>query len=384
VTLPRSTPPFLRVRFSAFLIPSALLLALPLATEASILSFGGKVPLSLSVTSTARYDSNVFLDAAEQGDASFIVSPTVTYEAKGSVFAANASLSGQVIRFLDNTDLNTELADLSADFAYDTSRTILRSSVFYRETDQTDVRATSFELSQRQTQWGGGVTAAWEGTGKLSGNTGLSYTVARFESLLGLDNEGWNVPLGVSYTLTPKVRANFSANHGRTRVPDLDRRNRTTSTRLGFSGDFTPKLTGSVGAGWDWGEQAGASAGDGFGFDLSLSYAYSQLTSVSVRGSRQLRTNLGGNVEHQTTLGTSLRLDLDEFWGASLGLSASRSDGALRGGEETYVNADATVNRILTLTTTLSASVTVRQSWGASELQDYRSVLVSVFAAMRL
>lgn len=349
-----------------------------------MVSLGGRVPVSLSLTTVARHDDNVGLAGEKVGDGSVVVAPAVLVAVEGATLQIDATLSGQFVRYLERKDLDADLADLSATAAYRAGRSDVRAEVFHRETDSGSLEVRSFEEAQRQTRTGAEARANWEASVKTRVGLGAGFSRVTYDTVLGVDSDTWTFPLSVAYRVAEKLRSTLDYEHSRTRVRSTEVRNRAESLRLGLSGDLSGRLSGNLSAGFTRGSRLFGGDDDGLGLNFGLSYAVSPVTSVSLDGGRQFQTTFRGETAEVTTARGTVRFDLDEVWGARLGLSWEDSEGTLSAASDRFVVAEGEVSRILTQRVTARLAAYVRRSSGREAALDFDSTVVSLSAAIRL
>jgi len=369
-------------------IPRLLLAGLACGTlvcaRDSFVSFGGQLPLSASVNGAVRYQDNVFLTPNKDADTLFMLTPALHLRQEGADLQVNASLAGQFLRYVDNTELNRNLPDASGTVNYNGARTQASLSASFAETDQSSTALRTFDQTLRQTETASALDASWSATAKTKASFGVAYSRTDYKEAVGVDQTTWTLPLNGYYSITPKVDLSAGYQYRRSRQAIALYNSSDHFLNVGARGDFTEKVKGDIRVGVNRRDQAQAGSEDGLGLGASLSYAYSPKTSFNAAISRDFRTSFLGESQEVFSIQMGGDFMISEIWQARAGLSWEDSTALGRGGRnDRFFTGEAEVSYVISRTATVSLAYYLRNSASDDEFYDFDSNIFSLSGMFR-
>jgi hypothetical protein len=297
-------------------------------SAAPFVALGDNAELFLTGSVVINHDDNIYLRPGttlrpEVSDTILTVSPGVDLQ-----FGRNAATSGNlyfredILRYSDNDQQNTELANFGFNSLYNNGKSKLDVGASFAEYAQNDALVPGFIVSRDVTS--ARALSEFAATDKTSVAVGVRYDKTDYSGAAGLrDSTIWSVPLDAYFEYSPKLQ--WSVGY-RYRTTDLANNTATNSdsedhfVNIGARGEFTPKLSGQVRVGY--GLRNFDVGGDRslLGVDSSLTYTYSPKTTYSL----SLNSDFGASALGQSTesvsagLGTNTRIDEQWSWNANL------------------------------------------------------------------
>lgn len=342
--------PFLRILIIALLPAVAgVLYAIGLPEEEEQgLSFDNAV--------SAYYDSNIVGNKDGDSDVEATYSPTLNFTRQAGLIGLSASVGGSFGFFVDHDEFNYQLfrSNLMLDYPNEAGLPyIVTLSGGYNETSDVDTFsgrrlersvgsvAGSFRYNVNE-RWGFRVSGNW---------SDLTYSESGLSSQTsygaGLDfvyiySEFLDIFLGYSYRETS---ARFDS--------------QDQTFRLQMEGELTPKITGTLGLGYQIRETDFDNSGDPY-VNLDLAWAVNERFEVVATGGISFFTTSAGSSGQRTSVGLAGVMALGGDLSASLGVTYQEQDyesfGLDRSDE--FLSYRAGLAWQLGLQTSLSASVT--------------------------
>jgi len=271
-----------------------------------------------------RYDDNLFL-SADNKVSSIITTVTPGVELR---YGQNSLAHGSFIyreaftRYSRGGISSLNLGTGNADFGYDDGRLNLVATGSYQQTygNNIDVLSQGQRTLFRSEVLNLDGSAESQLTPKLSGKIGADLSRTSYQSAGLITNEYVSWPLKLYFKATPKVDLSAGVTYGSQRSQGSAPSGRDLYFNVGARGEFTPKLTGEISAGYRT-----RSAGDNpterlWGFDGRLAYELTPKTSATLQFSRDFRTSALGESLKNGQYTFALSSDLTPQWhlGASL------------------------------------------------------------------
>lgn len=251
-------------------LPLALLaaLVLPLAAPVKdsnaspLVSIGDNADIFFNGSSSVRWTSNVFRDENDEvSDLLWVLSPGFELNVGRGVSNADLSVitSYDIIRYQDESQLDTELFHIKAIGSYKTSRLDLSGSVAFDETKTSsgDVNVVRDLIEYDTTS--ANFDAEYRFSPKLSFGAGVRYREVDYKTFSEIfaDRDTTTVPLDLFYELTPKVDLSVGYSYSKTEVESTlapfspgvglltdDYERDSHFLNVGARGNLLPKLTG--------------------------------------------------------------------------------------------------------------------------------------------
>ena len=331
---------------------AALLLASTLSVGASAAPFlaaGDGAELFLTAMVGVQADDNIYLSNSAIDDTVFNINPGLDFRfGEGAQTKGSFKVVEAISRYSDNDQLDTELLSVSFNSSYDDGKTKFNTSASFAELNQNtfDVRGLT-RRDATNVKLGGEVSV----TEKSSIGVDVAYSKTDYKVATGYsDLKTFTVPVTYYYNVTEKVdlTAGF-------RYRDTDNQKSVDSKdyayRLGFRGEFTPKVTGSLAAGF--GSREFDSGGDESILDLegALNFLLTEKTTLQVNASNDFG-NSGSGAEQKTfSVGGNLSTKATDQWTVRAGATMRKLDYYTRNDDyfEFNLGADFVLNEYVTI-----------------------------------
>lgn len=235
------------------------------SSASPLVSIGDNADLYFNGSSSLRWTSNVFRDEDDE-DEDLIWTLSPGFELNVGRGLSNADLSVttryDILRYNDNSQLDTELFHIKADGSYQTSRLDLSGSVYFDENQSTsgdENLPDGFDDLIEFDTYGARVDGEYRYSPKFSVGSGVHYYEKEYQSYEDRfsDREYLTVPLDLFYELTPKVDLSIGYSYTNTDVEETQvptfgglATRRSGYDRdshffnVGARGNLLPKLTG--------------------------------------------------------------------------------------------------------------------------------------------
>lgn len=202
----------------------AAVLALPLtlpqkALDASpLISIGDSTDVFFSGSSSLRWTSNVFRDEADEvSDLLWILSPGFEVNVGRGLSNADFSVITRydIVRYQDESQLDTELFHIKAIGSYKASRLDLNGSIAFDETKTSTGDANVVQDLIEFDTTSANLNAEYRFSPKFSFGAGVRYTEVEYNTYeeFVADRDTTSLPLDLFYELTPKVDLSIGYTH---------------------------------------------------------------------------------------------------------------------------------------------------------------------------
>jgi len=290
----------------------------------------GEVFVSLDTVLSSS--SNIDSTSDERSDTIYSLTPGLSWERSRGRGSVSLGVRCEIERALDDATYDSE--NYSANFSLQMPVTAGRRlegrlTLGYFDGSRVDafqntrLSESSYEL---------GLNGSYRVSSKINARVGASYGKSEPEGLPGYEDTSLSVGLG--YNIRPlvslflDVRQTDSSSDADALLPS----GTDTSGKafiLGLSGEITPKLTGSIGFGYDMSETRIGSTtvdNDGLTYDANLSWSPRERTNVSLTASRGTQsTSTGGTAYESINLSGSQRIGLNMSVNAGVALRMSEN-----------------------------------------------------------
>ncbi len=349
------------------LIPLYLFLALsPLAYAQSDADILG--PFQFRNEVSATYDSKIEGRSDSDSDVEFVYAPTFTFTRQSGLLGVDASLGGAFGFFADHSEYNYEDFSGGVSLTYPNTPELpytLTLSGGYSQTTRVDqflggrLQVDNLYVSgglryNVNERWGFRIGGRW---------AEVEYDLARS------DQSTWGYNLGFIYRYSEKLDIVLGYGYSETSA-SVDTQDSTFS--LQAEGELTPKLTGTLGVGFQFRETEFGDSSDPY-VNISLDWALNERIEIVATGSIGFLTTSTGASGRRSSAGlaaaTALRHDLS----ASVGVSysdTSYDDFGLDRSDESLLFRAALVWQ-LSPAASLSASLTYEDSQSNRDFLNY-------------
>lgn len=337
----------MKKQIAAVLLASSLTLG---ASAAPFLAAGDGAELFLTAMVGVRADDNIYLSNRAIDDTVFDINPGIDFTfGKGSQTSGYLRAVESISRYSDNDQLDTELFSVNFSSTYDDGKSKFNVAAGFAELNQNtfDVRGLT-RRDATNVSVGGEVSV----TEKSSVGASVKYSKTDYKPTVGYsDLTTTEVPVDYFYELSPKVDLSVGFRY---RVTDnqvaVD--SKDYAYRIGFRGEFTPKVNGSLTAGF--GTRKFDRGGDESGLDLEgkLNFLLTEKTTLQVNASNDFGNSASGAEQKNFTVGGNLSTKATAQWTFRGGAMMRKLDYYTRSDDyfELNLGADFKLNDYVSLT----------------------------------
>lgn len=343
---------------------SLLVTAVTLSTaaySAPFLAVGDGAELFLTGTVGVRADDNIFLTANKTSDVILDINPGFDLVfGKDALTKGHFSYVESFSNYSDNDRLNTSLSAVNFSSKYDDGKSKLNADAGYNQLNQNtpDIRGLS-----RRDVFSAGLNGEVSATEKSSVGFGASYRKTDYKRTALSDLAEFTVPVNYYYELNPKVDLSLGFRYRDTDV-GLGADSKSYSYLVGFRGEFSPKVTGSVMVGVGTREYATGGDKSIFDIDAALNFLASEKTTFQVTASNDFGTSSNGAGQKTFALGASVINRATDEWYVRGSVTYQALDYFTR--TDDYVEFQAGADYVVNENVTISGAVAYR---------DYKSDL---------
>lgn len=245
-------------------------------SAAPFLSIGQDTQLVLTGSVTARFDDNIFLErSGRESDFVGIVAPGFVLRHDGGLSQSALSFTHEFWRYADNSSLNVGLSDLTGSFVHRGARLKLDADAFLRDFSQNSLTTQRPDQLERRRQVRGDVGSEFTLSPKTRFAGSAIYDRIDYKDRRFRDSRSVFFPLDAYYALTPKVDVSLGYRYRRLKVEGGLTDSDNHFANVGFRGNFTPKLTGQIRAGYNYRDYDRGDSDSQLGLGASLNYLYS-------------------------------------------------------------------------------------------------------------
>jgi len=369
-----------RLVIVAFAFSSSLFAGEPL------LSVGPEIPVFLTAATTARYDDNVLLESANKSsDTIFVLMPGVDLHTTGSLSQAGLIFSEQFIRYSSHSDLNSNLASLAGNYAYNGAATKLSAAASYQQMDQSNLSIRSVDQTVRRDLTDASVNGSFGLTAKTSLGTGALFDRTRYPKVGYQDSDDWSFPVDLYYAVTPKVDLSLGYRYQRTTLSDSYFNSKSHFLNVGTRGEFTPKLSGQIRVGVNQHRNDNDIGGstNQLGLGTTINYLLSPKTSVDLNASNDFTHSAFGTSQKTFSVGSNVQFALTPQWSATGGVSfESTSYLSAQARKDKFWVGNVGLNYALTANSALQAAYLYRKN-SSNQSVNFNNNVLSLSASIR-
>jgi len=366
------------------------------ASAAPLVSIGDNTDVFFNGSSSLRWSSNIFRDESEEeSDLSRTVSPGFEINVGRGVSNADLSITTRydVISYLDNDQLDTELFHIKAVGSYNTSRLNLKGSVSFDENKlSSGENNVTNDLVEYDTT-AGNLDVEYRVSPKFSFGAGFRYEDKEYQTFGDRfpDREKTSFPLDVFYELTPKLDLSLGYTHTSTNVeatllnPNGDYTQESSFYNIGARGNLLPKLTGFLKVGYrnNENDRPGSKDSGTLGLDTELTWTATPKLTVRLDLSRDFSVGGEGQSREDTSADLIGIYSIDNYFSASANLGYTISDYTNTGREDDQLNGGLRLSYSLNQHWRFSTGYTYSENDSNGANRSYEDHTVDLTAVLR-
>ncbi|MGJ8638189.1 MAG: outer membrane beta-barrel protein [Opitutaceae bacterium] len=374
-------------------------LAAPFTSWASpLVSVGDNVDIFFNGKTSVTSDTNIFrAEGGEVDDLVWTVSPgfDINFGRGQSNAAFSVSTRYDIVRYQDQSQLDTELFNIEATGAYQTGRLEVSGVVGYNEVKSSTGDSSVDELIE----WNdtkARLVGEYRYSPKLSAGVGVDYTKREYTGVFGdwfADRESVAIPLDLYYELSPKVDLSVGYTPSTVDVdkalllgvvPVGDYETTNHFFNVGVRGELLPKLQGAFKVGYR------DRSVDGNGEDTSMLGLDSQLTwtaTPKITNQLLLSRDFGVGSEGSTTEVTSVKLysnySIGDNWALTANAGYTLRDYDQSGREDDQYQLGAGLTYVYNSHLRFSVGYNYVENSSSQDIFSYESHQLSISAGLR-
>jgi len=348
------------------------------AHAAPFLALGDGAELFLTGTVGIRADDNIFLTGNEVSDTILDINPGFEFVfGQGSLTKGSFRFVENIARYSDNGNLDTELTSVSFNTNYDDEKSQFGVSASYNQLNQNTPGVTGLT---RRNVTALGVDAEISATEKSSVGIAVKYNDTDYRRVGYNDKRTVTVPLDYYWAVSAKV--DLSVGY---RYRDTEVQNALNSTdhffRVGFRGEFSPNVTGSVKIGAGQRELSGGGSEDILDLDATLDFKISAKSTFRLTASNDFDVSGQGQQQQVFSLGGSVSSQVSDVLSLRAGLNFGKYDYYTR--EEDFTEATLGVDYSVNKHIRITAAYAYRNNDSPLANGDFRNNVFSLAANFR-
>lgn len=351
------------------------------AYSAPMMALGDNAELFLTASANLRSDDNISLKTNnELSDVVWNFVPGLDL-----VYGRNAETSGHIyfreefLKYSDNSDLDTNLADVGITSVYNNGKTKVDAAASYRQTAQNDPTIPGAIVDRDVTN----LKAATEfgASEKTTVGVGALYDKTNYGPAGYTDSSIWNLPLDAYFEYSPKLAWSVGYRYRSTDLGGSAIDSQDHFFNIGARGEFSPKLTGQIRLGYSKRSFDRGSDANLFGVDSTFSYAFSEKTTYQLGLSNDFGSAASGQSTKNRTINVAAISKIDEQWGWNVGLNFRSIDYPTR--TDDYLEGVAGVSYTYSNNLNFAASYTYRNNSSDSAAFEFTNNVFSIGANIR-
>lgn len=216
-------------------------------SAAPFLAVGDGAEIFLTGTLGLRADDNIFLNVNKIDDVIIDIKPGIELLfGSGSATKGRFHIVESIARYSDNDNLDTELLSVGFDSRYANGKSKLNVAVNYAQLNQNNYDVQNLA---RRDVFDASLNGEVSLTGKTSVGIGGGYSRTDYELGSYSDLTVFNLPVNYYYELSPKLDLSLGFRFRDTQA-QLGTDSKDYAYRVGFRGDFSPKVHGNLQVGF--------------------------------------------------------------------------------------------------------------------------------------
>lgn len=292
------------------------------AKAAPFMAVGDNAELFVTAGAMLSSDDNIYLGTSGKSDTVYSFTPGLDFVfGKGSATTGNLYYNEEFRRYSTHTAQKVDLASVGANMNYSNGVTKANFNAYYAEIAQNQVGATlTSDIARRNVTALAGNTE-FGLTAKTSLSVGLAYNKIAYIPVFFVSSDAVTIPVDLYFQASPKLDWSVGYSYRSTKLSGNAENNRDNFFSIGARGEFTPKLTGQVRAGYTDRVFDRSGSQTLFGLSGNLTYAYSEKTAFQFNASNDFGNAGTGDSTKNLTLGASVSNHLSEQWAVNAGLN---------------------------------------------------------------
>lgn len=348
------------------------------AHAAPFLALGDGAELFLTATVGFRADDNVLLTANETSDTIFDFNPGVELVfGRGSLTSGSFRFVENIARYSDNSRLDTDLSSLAFNSKYDDGKTMFGANAAYDQVNQNSPGVTG--LSRRNV-FGAGINGEVSVSEKSSVGAGLDYKNTDYRPANFSDLRSVTLPIDYYWAVSPKVDLSIGYRFRDSDV-QIGRDSQDHFFRIGFRGEFSPNMAGSVKVGVGRRDFSGAGSEDILDLDASLDFKVSAKSTLRLTATNDFNVSGQGQQLKVFSFGGSVISQVSDVLSLQAGLNFGKYDYFTR--EDDYVEGTLSLNYTVNRYVSLTAAYVYRNNDSELGGADFRNNVFSLAANFR-
>lgn len=284
-------------------------------SAAPFVALGDNAELFLTGTVSVNADDNIYLRRSnEVNDMILTFAPGLDL-----VFGRNAATSGNfyfredIIRYTDNDQQNTSLANVGFNSLYNNGKSKLDLGASYVEMAQNDTSAPGAIVERNVTS--ARALSEFSATEKTVVGVGARFEKTDYAAGPGYsDSKIWTIPMDAYFEYSPKLQMSVGYRYRSTEFTSSAIGSKDHFFNVGARGEFTPKLVGQIRIGYGKRNFDNGRDESDLGIDSNFNYAYSPKTTYSLTLSSDFGSSAFGDSTKSTTGMVSANNKIDEQW----------------------------------------------------------------------
>lgn len=335
------------------------------------------------------YDDNVYLSSANSKSTGILtVTPGISIDFGTDALTKNTfSFTEKFVRYTSASSQNNELATVRYNGLYTDAKSSVGLTASYAENAQNNRDAKLNGVIVENNLTTVNPTFSWTVSPKTAVDAALTWETNEYKTATFSDRESWTLPLGLSYEISPKLRATAGY-----RYTTDDQQGAADGFghfyNLGAKGDFTPKLSGSFSVGFNerTTKRFGLIAGktdSGVGLISSFDYAYSDKTKFTASVGNDYQNSGTGATQEVFKLGGSVNTAISEVLSLNASLDYSKNDYLIGGRSDDLWSTKVGVNYNYNKYVKLSGSYAYQDNDSSVASSTFKANNFSVSASIR-
>jgi polysaccharide biosynthesis protein VpsM len=368
---------------------AAVLMALPATTlsAAPFVALGNSAELFLTASAGVKFDDNIYLrNAGEIDDMIFTFTPGVEM-----VFGRNAATSGNVyyrhdiLRYSDNSNQDTDLANIGFNSTYNNGKTKMDFGVSYSETATNETSVPGFIVPRNLTATR--LIGELGVTEKTTFGAGVRYDKTDYRLSGAFQDSGiTTIPLDVYFEYSPKLQVSVGYRYRDTNLSRNAPAGVTVNSsdhflNIGARGEFTPKLTGQIRVGYATRDLDMGKDENNFGLDANLTLAATIKTSVFFNLQNDFGTSGIGESTKATSVSVGASTRVDEQWALNANLAFRSVDYPTR--VDDFFEVSGGVTYTYNAFFNVAGSISHRSNDSTTAVSEFSNTVLSLGANLR-
>jgi hypothetical protein len=346
-------------------LPLALAIFGSYSTAFAILPFSEGSGVFVTGTGKASYNDNVFLvNTAKKASFVFDEIPGLEIDEGGNTDTKGTFTTNEdFVQYGSVSHQNTELNNTQYNGEYSDDKLLLNLDAGFHQLAQ-NTRET-VGVAQKGVIVRNDITNAtpqseWTISEKAKVGVGFNYNNDHYKTAGFHSLTVYELPVNVYYEVLPKLSASAGYRYRDSQVKGND--STDNYFNVGARGEFTPKLTGTVNAGYLQRSPSHGNKQSAVGLESSLEYGFSEKTAFRLGASNDFTNASTGGTEKVLSINGGVTSKLSEQFTGDVAVAYSHTRYAGSSRADDYVEGTATLSYLYNKYLTLNASYTHRNN----------------------